>query len=124
MDETTLRRLATKLLDELSTIIADSAKRNSVADAVTAALDVPAGAGRLRLLEALSSHEATRRWMLAHGAAPQDVIRGVNLAGDPTTPLGLYYMCPEKDEDKVLHSLPAQPPLCSRHGVPMILVQG
>jgi hypothetical protein len=122
MDETTLRRLAAELLDELPTIITDPTERTSLADAITAALGVPEGAGRLPLLGALSSHEATRRWMLAHGAAPHDVIRG--LPGDPTTPLGLYYMCPNKHEDTVLHSVPAWPPLCSKCGTPMDLVQG
>jgi hypothetical protein len=124
MNETTLRGLATKLLTELPTEIPDPAERAPVADAITAALDVPEGAGRLPLLGALSSHEATRRWMLAHGAAPQDVIRALGLDGDPTTPLGLYYMCPNEHEDTVLHSVPARPLLCSKCGAPMDLVQG
>jgi hypothetical protein len=123
LDETTLRRLATELLDELSTTIADPAERSSVADAITAALGVPEGAGRLPLLGALSSHEATRRWMLAHGAGAEDVIRAVTLEGDSLTPLGLYYICPNEHEDKVLRSVPSRPPLCSECGAPMDLVR-
>ncbi|MBV9160122.1 MAG: hypothetical protein JO281_00905 [Pseudonocardiales bacterium] len=122
MDESTLRRLAIELLTELPTEIPDPAERDPVADAITTALGVPVGAGRLRLLGALSSHEATRRWMLAHGAASEDVIRAVGLAGDPSTPLGLYYMCPKEHEDTVLHSVPAWPPLCSKCGAPMDLM--
>lgn len=122
MDETTLRQLATELLTELSTEILDPAERAPVADAITTALGIPEGASRLPLLDALFSHEATRHWMLAHGAAPHDVIRG--LYGDPTTPLGLYYMCPNKHQDTVLHSVPARPPRCSECGTPMDLVQG
>lgn len=123
MDESALQELATELLTELPTQIPDQVERTPVVDAITAALDIPAGESRLPLLYALSSHEATRRWMLAHGAAPADVVR-VGVAGDPTTPLGLYYVCPNKDEDAVLLSIPARPPLCPVHSIPMDLVQG
>jgi hypothetical protein len=46
------------------------------------------------------------------------------LPGEPSTPLGNYYVCPREDEDVILLSIPAEPPLCPVHGVPMILQQG
>lgn len=124
MDESTLRQLATELLTELPKEIPDPTERTPISDAIMAALDVPEGESHLQLLDALSSHEATRSWMLTHGAAPAEVVRGIDVAGQPTTPLGLYYMCPNEDEDEVLLSVPAQPPLCPVHGIPMDLVQG
>lgn len=124
MDETTLRRLAAEFLTELPKEITDPAERPPVAEAISAALAAPEGEGRRPLLDALSSHPATRRWMREHGAVAADVDRAWEaLPGQPTTRLGLYYVCPEEDEDTVLHTVPAQPPLCSRHGVPMNLVQ-
>jgi hypothetical protein len=123
MDETTLRRLAADLLAELPEKIPDDAERRPVAEALTAALGAPEGEGRGPLLDALDAHPATRQYMREHGA-DDDVVRGGGLYGNPTDPLGLYYMCPQEDEDVVLLSIPAQPPLCTTHGVPMILQQG
>jgi hypothetical protein len=124
MDEDTLRRLADQLLTELPSKITDPARRAPVAERITEALQVRPGDGRLPLLRALGSDEATRQWMRDHGAVSPDVDRTwTELPGQPTTPLGLYYMCPHKDEDRVLLAVPAQPPLCSTHGVPMELVQ-
>ncbi|MGD9525354.1 MAG: hypothetical protein AB7V44_01050 [Pseudonocardia sp.] len=119
MDETTLRGLAEQLLTELPQTIPDDAERAPIADAIAAALSVPDGEGRGPLLDALSAHPATRAWMREHGAS-EDVVRS-GLPGNPTTPLGLYYVCPEDDEDLVLLTVPAQPPLCPVHGVPMTL---
>jgi hypothetical protein len=116
MDESTLRRLAVDLLAELPERIPDAAERDPVAEGLTAAL---AAGGRALLLDALSAHPVTRQYMREHGA-DDDVVRG-GLPGNPTTPLGLYYVCPNEDEDVVLLSIPAQPPRCSKHGVPMVL---
>jgi hypothetical protein len=121
MDETTLRQLAADLLAELPEKIPDDAERGPVAEALTAALGTPEGEGRDPLLDALDAHPATRQYMREHGAN-DDVVRG--LPGIPTIPLGLYYVCPHEDEDKVLRSIPAQPPLCPVHGIPMVLQQG
>jgi len=122
MDETTLRRLAADLLAELPGKIPDGAERGPVAEALSAALGTPEGEGRAGLLDALSAHQATRRYMREHGA-DDDVIRG-GLPGISTATLGLYYLCPEEDKDEVLLSIPAQPPLCPVHGIPMVLQQG
>jgi hypothetical protein len=121
MDETTLRRLATELLAELPDLIPIDAERAPVKDAIEAALATPEGQGRTPLLDALSAHRATRGWMSEH---IEDVVRGVGLPGNPTTPLGLYYVCPHEDEDLVLLTVPAQPPRCPVHGVEMRLEHG
>jgi hypothetical protein len=123
MDETMLRRLATELLAELPDLIPVDAERAPVKDAIDAALAIPEGQGRMPLLDALSAHRVTREWMREHGAS-EDVVRGVGLPGNPTTPLGLYYVCPYEDEDLVLLTAPAQPPSCPVHGVEMCLEQG
>jgi hypothetical protein len=120
MDEATLRRLALELLDSPRAEI-PPAERGGVADAITAALAVPEGAARAALIDALSAHPVTRRWMREHGAT-EDEVRG-SLAGLSTTPVGLYYVCPKEDEDTILLSVPAQPPRCTIHGLPMILEQ-
>jgi hypothetical protein len=122
MDETTLRRLATELLAELPDLIPMDAERAPVKHAIEAALATPEGQGRTPLLDALSAHPATRAWMSEHGAG-EDVLRRA-LPGDPTTPLGLYYVCPKDDEDLVMLTVPAQPPRCPVHGLEMRLEQG
>jgi hypothetical protein len=124
MDVTTLRRLATQLQDELPAVIPDDAERASVADAITTALAASEGESQEALLKALAAHPATRAWMRGHGAA-EDAFRG-GLPGSPgmlgdTTAGGLYYVCPREDEDAILLVLPAQPPLCPNHGIPMTL---
>jgi hypothetical protein len=121
MDETTLRRLASELLAELPDLIPIEAERAPVTDALQAALTTPEGQGRGPLLDALSDHRTTRAWM---SERIEDVVRGVTLDGNPTTPLGLYYVCPEEDEDLLLHTAPAQPPRCPVHDLEMRLEQG
>lgn len=123
MDETTLRRLATELLAELPDLIPMEAERALVKDAIEAALATSEGQGRTLLLDALSAHPATRAWMREHGAS-EDVVRGVGLPGNPTTPLGLYYVCTKEDDDLVLQTAPAQPPRCPTCGSEMRLEQG
>lgn len=123
MDETTLRGLGARLLVELPTEIADSAERQPVADDIRTALTKPEGGGRQHLLDALSSHPATRDWMRRHGAVFEDVDRSWDLQGLPTGPLGLYYVCPKLDHDDVLEEVPVRPPLCPVHEVPMIIPQ-
>lgn len=126
MDEITLRRLAAQLLAELPERIPDAAERAPVADAVSAALATPdgevGGEEGTALTDALSMHPAIRAWMRQHGAG-DDVVRG-GLPGNPTTPVGLYYVCPHDDEDLVLLAVPPQPPHCPTHGVAMVLEQG
>ena len=119
MDETTLRQLADELLIELPATIPDPTERTPVADAIESALAAPEGQGSAALLGALSTNSRTRRWMREHGAV-DDVVRG-GLYGDPPTPFGLYYVCPQEDEDEVLLSVPPQPPRCTVHDIPMIL---
>ena len=119
MDEPTLRQLAADLLAELSDKIPDDAERGPVAQTLGAALDSPEGEGSDSLLEALEAHPETRKYMREHGAY-DDVVRS-GLPGITTTPVGLYYVCPEGDEDDVLLTIPASPPHCPVHGIPMIL---
>lgn len=124
MDETALRELAGELLTELPAEIPDPTERTPIADAIAAALAVPPGGSLLPLIDALSEHEATRRWMRDHGAARPDAGRRRDLDGhDSITLPNLNYECPHKDEDKVLLSIPARPPRCSKHDIPMNLVQ-
>ena len=73
MNEGTLRRLAEHLLTDLPTEIPDPLERAPVADAIGTALAHPEGSGTGALTEALSSHDATRRWMLGHAAPPPGV---------------------------------------------------
>jgi hypothetical protein len=119
MDETALRRLAEQLLTELPARIPDAAERAPVAGAIGDALATPEGQGRDALRAALSARPATRAWMREHGAT-EDVFRG-GLLGEPTTPLGFYYVCPREDADAILLTRPVQPPLCPVHGLPMSL---
>lgn len=123
MDDTTLRSLAGKLLAQLPTLIPEDPERTPIADSITAGLaGHEGGAGPEPLLDALAAHPVTRAWMRQHGAA-EDVVRG-GLPGNSTTPRGLYYVCPEEDEDLILLTVPAAPPVCPIHGVLMILEQG
>jgi hypothetical protein len=122
MDESVLRHLAVELLAELADVVPEAAERTAVTQALVTALAAPDGQGRAVLLEALSTHLATRRWMRDHGAN-DDVVRA-SLPGQATAPIGLYYVCPQEDEDLVLINLPALPPLCTTHGIPMVLEQG
>jgi hypothetical protein len=120
MDETTLRRLARELLAELPARIPEAADRAAVQEAIEDALAGPEGDDE-PLREAMSAHPGTRAWMREHGAA-DDSVRG--LPGNPTTPLGLYYVCPEADEDLLLFSPPVRPPRCPVHGLEMRLERG
>jgi hypothetical protein len=117
MDKTTLRRLARELLPKMPALIAADAERIPVERALMDALASPEGQDG-PLLDALSAHPATRAWIREHGAS-DDVVRG--LPGNPTTPLGLYYVCPEYDEDLLLYNSPTQPPRCPVHGLEMRL---
>jgi hypothetical protein len=79
MNEGTLRRLAEHLLTDLPTEIPDPLERAPVADAIGTALTRPEGTGTRALTEALSSHDATRRWMLLHAETPP----GVDVLDEP-----------------------------------------
>ncbi len=73
MNEGTLRRLAEQLLTDLPSEIPDPLERAPVADAIGTALAHPEGSGTEALTEALSGHDATRRWMLVHAEQPPGV---------------------------------------------------
>lgn len=119
MEEHAVRRLAEELLAQLPSEFPEPGERTRVAAAINGALAAPPERLRKELLEALSAYPATRRWMREHGAM-DDALR-VSLSGDPTSTQGLYYVCPKEDEDAVLLSRPAEPPLCSVHKISMVL---
>jgi hypothetical protein len=116
VEETELRELAAALLAELPDEIPDEEERIPVVDGINAALAAPIGSGGLNLLAVLSDHEVTRHWIVEHVGSAPDTLR-VGLPGDPTTPQGVYYICPNNDYDVVVLTAPELPPLCPNDGL-------
>lgn len=115
MEETELRAMMATLLTELPERILNEKERTPIAATIQAALAAPPGSGGLALLAVLSGHEVTRHWLFEHLMSTTDTVRS-GLPGDPTTPQGIYYICPNNDYDVVLLTAPELPPRCPNDG--------
>jgi hypothetical protein len=122
MDEGELRGLAQELIAELPGLIADQHARETVEAALKQSLAAPTGSASAALKAALESHQATRKWL--RGRLPEDAQRMVGVAGDTTSPLGTYYVCPHEDYDFTRETLGAPVPLCPIHKVALVRSDG
>jgi hypothetical protein len=122
MEEQELRDLTGELRAALPRLIPDETERASVDAALQEALDLPSGLAKPALQAALASHAETRKW-LRH-RLPTDTERSITIPGDPTAPLGVLFMCPHEDYDYVRETVAEQVPLCPRHRVALIRVEG
>jgi hypothetical protein len=119
MDDGALRTLATRLRADLAAVVADAGDRARISTDLDAALTSDPLA-RDALLDVINGHASTRRWYAEHAPVPDDVDRSYSpLPGSGET-IGLYYVCPQGDHDKVLLSAPRTPPRCPVHGIEMI----
>jgi hypothetical protein len=110
MDENELRRLAEEARRELAELILDEHERARIDSDLAGALNEPPGNAKPALMEALRSHEAIRRWVAA------DTDRFVSQQGDVMSPVGVLYMCPEKNYAIVLEMPPDEVLLCPKDG--------
>lgn len=110
MDENELRRLAQQARQELAELIPDEGERARVDSDLASALTEPPGNAKLALMEALRSHEATRRWM----AADTDRIAGQG--GDVTSQIGVLFVCPRQNYAVVREELTDEVLLCPKDG--------
>lgn len=123
MEEAELRRLAAELLARLPDKVSEQ-DRGPVRQELTAALTRPKGEGRRALLTAFRRNADTRQWLREHGSlSADDEERSFNpLDGSPTMDVGYYYRCSKLDNDRMLDAVPATPPLCPVHRIPMVRI--
>ena len=110
MDETELRQLAEDARRRLAELIPDEQERREADGELARALDEPPGNAKPALMAALRSHEGVRRWVAA------DTDRIVGLLGDLTEPIGVLYVCPQKDYTVVREAPPDGELLCPKDG--------
>jgi hypothetical protein len=91
MDENELRRWAEQVRRELAELIPDERERARLDSQLARALNEPPGSAKPALMDALRSHEAIRRRVAA------DTDRFVSQVGDVMSPVGVLYVCPEKN---------------------------
>ena len=111
MDEDTLRRLATQLLDELPEEIPDS-ERHSLEDSLAEALARQPGTAKQALLKALSSTPDSRAWVRRHSNLEDDIDRAVGLAGS-TLAGGVVFVCRKCGYSKMRESVSSTVLFCS-----------
>ena len=110
MDENDLRRLAGEARQRLAEVIPEEHERARVDSDLARALSEPPGRAKPALLEALRSHDAIRRLVAA------DTDRAVGLSGDAISPIGVLYVCPQKNYSVVLEVPPDEALLCPKDG--------
>jgi hypothetical protein len=110
MEETELRLLAEAARRNLAELVPDEEERRQADDDLARALSAPSGRAKPALMEALRSHEGIRRWVAA------DTVRGVDQLGDLTEPVGVLYVCPNRDYTVVRETLVDGELLCPRDG--------
>jgi hypothetical protein len=108
MDENELRRLAGEARQRLAELIPDEQERASADSHLASALREPPARAKPALIEALRSHDAIRWWIAA------DTDRAASLKGDPISPIGVLYVCPQKDYSVVREVPPGEVLLCPR----------
>jgi hypothetical protein len=110
MDENELRRRAEEVRRELADLIPDEPERARVDSQLARALNEPPGHAKPALMEALRSHEAIRAWIAA------DTDRFVSQVGDVMSPVGVLYVCPEKNYAVVREVPSDEVLLCPKDG--------
>lgn len=129
MNEEELRSCATSARENLADLIADPAERARVDRGITAALGHDAGTAALPLRLALRSHEATARFLQIWAADSRskriiDADRVVGPLGDPTSIIGVLFMCPKCDHTEVLDAVADEDLTCPNDGSPLMRVDG
>jgi hypothetical protein len=124
MDEGELRRLAEELIAELGGgLISDQHESATVEDALNRSLATPTGSASPALAAALESHPAARAWLRTR--LPEDSAkRFIGVAGETTTALGTYFVCPHQDFDFTRETLGSAVPLCPVHRVALVRSDG
>jgi hypothetical protein len=120
MPDDDLRSLGTELQETLHTVIEDEDERRAVEHELGEALSLESPDAEQRLVEVLRARPALRGWMREHDLSLRDVERLVGMAGDPTSPLGTYFVCPQGDYDYVRENVGDSVPDCPHHHVPLI----
>ena len=110
MDENDLRRLAEEARQRLAELIPDEPERRHADSDLARALAEPPGSAKPALMEALRAHEGIRRWVAA------DTDRIVGQLGDLTSPIGVLYVCPNKDYTVVCETPPDDELCCPNDG--------
>lgn len=110
MDENELRQLTEEARRRLADLIPDEHERRQADGDLAHALDEPPGSAKPALMAALRSHEGIRRWVAA------DTDRIVGPLGDLTEPIGVLYVCPQKDYTVVREVPPDGELLCPKDG--------
>lgn len=110
MDEDELRQLAEEARQILPELIPDADERRQADGELARALSEPPASAKPALMEALRSHEGIRRWVAA------DTDRIVGQLGDLTEPIGVLYVCPQRDYTVVRESLVDGELLCPKDG--------
>jgi hypothetical protein len=103
MDEETLRRLATQMLDELPEEIPD-AERQSLEDSLAEAVARQPGTAKQALLKALRSTPDSRAWVQRHTGLEDDIDRVVGLASS-TLAGGVVFVCRKCGYSKMRESV-------------------
>ena len=119
MDEDTLRRLATQLLEELGDEIPDTAERQPVHDSLTDALASPSGTASPALIAALRSTSITRDWVRRHTSLEDtDRLAGLHGSGPGGSPLtgGRVFACRKCGYSKTRESASSTVLFCPRDG--------
>jgi len=124
VDETELRRLATELLARLPDEVVEQ-DRGPVRQELPAALTRPEGEGLRALLPPFRRDADTLRWLRENGSlSAHDEERSFDPPpGDLTMDVGYYYRCPRLDSDRMLDAVPAAPPFCPVHRIPMVRIE-
>ena len=99
MEADELRQLAERARRALPELIPDEDERRLAEGELDRALDEPPPGAKPALIEALRSREAIRRWVAA------DTDRIVGQLGDLTQPIGVLYVCPQKNYTIVRETL-------------------
>jgi hypothetical protein len=123
MKESELRSCALAAQEILAGLVADAEERERVGRKLADALALPPGTAAIALRGALTSHEATRRFLQAKANAAAETMtpdedRAIGMLGVPGIGgrIGTYFVCPEGDYDEVRETLADGTPVCPVHG--------